>query len=144
MPSRRSYRLWGFSLVDLLAVIAIVGVLAALLLPAVQAAREAARRSQCLANQRQIALGSVPKRLYEFISQVLPDEGEHEHASEVLGGLLVSGEDAAAFFEPADEPLDDVSARDQSMRSAACSFKSALLPDSPTSMNSVPVPIRGS
>jgi prepilin-type N-terminal cleavage/methylation domain-containing protein/prepilin-type processing-associated H-X9-DG protein len=48
--------LWGFSLIELLAVIAIVGVLAALLLPAVQATREAARRSQCLANQRQIAL----------------------------------------------------------------------------------------
>jgi len=46
----------GFSLVELLAVIAIVGILVALLLPAVQAARENARRGQCLSNQRQIAL----------------------------------------------------------------------------------------
>lgn len=46
----------GFSLVELLAVIAIVGALVALLLPAVQAAREAARRSQCLSHLRQIGL----------------------------------------------------------------------------------------
>jgi prepilin-type N-terminal cleavage/methylation domain-containing protein len=62
----------GFTLVELLVVIAIIGVLVALLLPAVQAAREAARRVQCLSSARQLATAALN---YEQANQKLPAAG---------------------------------------------------------------------
>ena len=72
-----SPRLRGFTLIELLVVIAIIAVLIALLLPAVQSAREAARRSQCVNNLKQIALGAAN---YEGVNGVYPSANFYTHS----------------------------------------------------------------
>lgn len=65
----------GFSLVELLVVIAVMGLLMALLLPATQAAREAARRASCANNLRQIGLGL---QSYVAVHHVFPQEWAYQ------------------------------------------------------------------
>jgi prepilin-type N-terminal cleavage/methylation domain-containing protein/prepilin-type processing-associated H-X9-DG protein len=84
----------AFTLVELLVVIAIIGLLVALLLPAVQAAREAARRMQCANNMKQIGLAM---HLYHDAKKTLPFACGY--SNEVSGHLTNAGT-WAAFILP--------------------------------------------
>src|SRR3954454_16170265 len=66
----RAHSRRAFTLVELLVVIAIIGILVALLLPAIQAAREAARRAQCSDNMHNVALAVLN---YESAKKKLPE-----------------------------------------------------------------------
>ena len=81
MP-RRTRRTTGFTLIELLVVIAIIAILIALLLPAVQQAREAARRSTCQNNLKQMG---IAMHNYHDVVQVFPPGVIHSLTNDPMG-----------------------------------------------------------
>ena len=79
----------GFTLVELLVVIAIIGTLVGLLLPAVQSAREAGRKSQCQNNVKQMALGAMN---YESANKRWPTSGEGKKPTITSGTITGYGD----------------------------------------------------
>jgi prepilin-type N-terminal cleavage/methylation domain-containing protein len=76
----------GFTIIEMLVVIVIIGILMALMLPAINSAREAARRSNCASNLRQIGQAVLG---FEAAKKVLPNGGEGTvHVGDLIGPVL--------------------------------------------------------
>jgi prepilin-type N-terminal cleavage/methylation domain-containing protein len=96
LSSTNAHRRRGFTLVELLVTIAIIGTLIALLLPAVQAARETARRVQCSDNLKNMGLAC---NTYASIRKYLPP-GKVDLSTDMSGGACMNTTcRASPFFQ---------------------------------------------